>query len=283
MPTGVVAGWLRQDGVAAPVIGPRTPDQLPGFLRAVDVELSTDAQPGSTPSSRAALRRRRTRDDGTSGGAGRLLMRVLAVIEHPDDEVLGCGATLARLVDQGHQARVLLTLRRSDPRGLTNWPRILEDFQSACEVLGVEPVVNTPLLEERSADFELRELIDAVRPHVEWAQTVLTHWSGDVHQVHRGIARAVEIATRPFRVRRNVYLFEVGTSTDQTFVQHFSPQMFVAVSAGQVQRALAAMACYSTENAPGRAVRDIERALEYRGAQIGVSHAEAFVVARQFL
>jgi len=39
-------------------------------------------------------------------------------------------------------------------------------------VLGVEPVIADPLLEERSADFELRELIDVVQPHVEWAQTV---------------------------------------------------------------------------------------------------------------
>ncbi len=210
-------------------------------------------------------------------------MRVVVIIAHPDDEVLGCGATLARLVDEGHEVRVLLTLRRSDPRGMANWPRIVADFTDACAVLGVMPVIADPLLEERAADVDLRELIDLVRPQVEWSETVFTHWPGDVHQVHRSVSRAVEIATRPFRARRNVYLFEVATSTDQAFVQHFSAQMFVTVDAGQVERVLAAMACYSTEDAPGRSLQDVRRRLEHRGAQIGVPHAEAFVVARQFV
>ena len=45
-------------------------------------------------------------------------MRAVAVIAHPDDEVLGCGGTLAKLVDEGNEIRVLLSLRRSDPRGV---------------------------------------------------------------------------------------------------------------------------------------------------------------------
>lgn len=210
-------------------------------------------------------------------------MRVVVIIAHPDDEVLGCGATLARFADEGHEVRVLLTLRRSDPRGVAHWARIVEDFTRACAVLGVAPIIADPLLEERAADIQLRELIDEIRPHVEWSDTVFTHWTGDVHQVHRSVSRAVEIATRPFRTRRDVYLFEVATSTDQAFVQHFSPQMFVSVQANQAQRALAAMACYGTEVAPGRTVEDLQRCLEQRGAQIGASHAEAFVVARRFL
>jgi LmbE family N-acetylglucosaminyl deacetylase len=210
-------------------------------------------------------------------------VRVVVVIAHPDDEVLGCGATLARLVDEDHEIRVLLALRRSDPRGVAGWDRILNDFHDSCSVLGVTPVVGEPLLEERSADSDVRELLDAVQPHVEWSDTVFTHWPGDVHQVHRSVSRAVEIATRPFRLRRNVYFFEVATSTDQSYHQQFSPQLFVTVDATHVERKLRAMGCYSTEEAPGRSVRDVRRSLESRGAQIAVPHAEAFVVARQYL
>ncbi len=210
-------------------------------------------------------------------------MRVVVVIAHPDDETLGCGGTLARLVDEGHPVRVVLPLRRSDPRGVEHWDAILEDFHAACAVLGVEPVVPAPMLEESSVDAEVRELHDVVLPHVEWAETVFTHWPGDVHQVHRGVARAVEIATRPFRRRRNVYACEVPTSTDQAFAQSFSPQMFVKLEHSHVTRKLEAMACYSTESAPGRDIVDLERRLQVRGAEIGVTYAESFVVARQFL
>jgi LmbE family N-acetylglucosaminyl deacetylase len=164
-----------------------------------------------------------------------------------------------------------------------HWDRILEDFGAACHILGVESVVLEPLLEERSVDLEVRELHDILLPHVQWAETILTHWPGDVHQVHRGIARAVEIGTRPFRRRRNVYTFEVPTSTDQAFGLAFVPQSYVALSESQVQRKLDAISCYSTEAAPGRNVNDLERRLRLRGSEVGLEFAECFAVARQFL
>ena len=81
-------------------------------------------------------------------------------------------------------------------------------------------------------DAEVRELHDVVLPHVEWAEAVFVHWSGDVHQVHRAVSSAVDFATRPFRRRRNVYAFEVPTSTDQAFGRGFAPQMFVELLRG---------------------------------------------------
>ncbi len=209
-------------------------------------------------------------------------MRVLAVVAHPDDETLGCGGWLARLADEGHAVRVFLPLRRSDPRGVAHWDELVESFHKACAVLDVEPVVGDPAMLEADADTDVRRLHSLVEPHVEEADVVLTHWHGDVHQVHRNVTRAVEIATRPFRRRRDVYLFEVPTSTDQSFEPTFRPQLHVVLEPEHVQRKVAAMACYRTEGAPGREPSDLERRAELRGAEIGVRYAEVFAVAREF-
>jgi LmbE family N-acetylglucosaminyl deacetylase len=209
-------------------------------------------------------------------------MRVLAVVAHPDDETLGCGGWLARLADEGNAVRVFLPLRRSDPRGVAHWDELVESFLKACAVLDVEPVVGDPPMEEADADTDVRRLHSLVEPHVEEADVVLTHWYGDVHQVHRNVTRAVEIATRPFRRRRDVFLFEVPTSTDQSFEPAFRPQLHVVLQPEHVQRKVAAMACYRTEGAPGREPLDLERRAELRGAEIGVRYAEAFAVAREF-
>jgi LmbE family N-acetylglucosaminyl deacetylase len=209
-------------------------------------------------------------------------VRVLVVVGHPDDETLGCGGYMARLADEGHEVRVLSALRRSDPRGRAHWVDIVDDLRVACAVLGATAVLPEPLLEEHDADTDVRTLHEVVEPHVEWAELVLTHWTSDVHQVHRSVARSVEIATRPFRRRRDVLLFEVATSTDQTFERTFSPQCYVPLERRHVQRKLDAMACYRTEVAPGRDVCDVEHQLRRRGAEVGVEFAEAFVVARQF-
>ncbi len=215
------------------------------------------------------------------------MQRALAVVTHPDDEVLGCGATLARLADQGVETRVLLALRRTDPRGREHWDGFVAAFEASCRVLGARPVVLEPLLGEVEAEARTQELHDALVRHVEAADVIFTHWPGDVHQAHRAVSRAVEIATRPFRRRRAVHLFEVPTSTDQAFAlpggAAFAPNCWSLVDVAHAERKLEAMACYPGEEAPGRRPEDLRRRLELRGAEIGAPLAEAFVTTRMFL
>jgi LmbE family N-acetylglucosaminyl deacetylase len=212
-----------------------------------------------------------------------LVDRLLCVIAHPDDETLGCGGTLRRLASSGADVRVLLPVRRTDPRGRSRWPELLEEFSAACEVLGVTPIVSTSAMTEECAEIDLKALHDLVEPHAEWAEAIVTHAPGDVHQVHRQVSRAVEVATRPFRRRRAVAFMEVPTSTDQAYNSAFAPNLFVRLGQGDVDRKVEAMRCYTSEAAPGREADDLDRQLRVRGRQIGTDFAEAFVLARSFV
>jgi LmbE family N-acetylglucosaminyl deacetylase len=212
--------------------------------------------------------------------------QVLVVVAHPDDEVLGCGGTIAKLADTGHDVRVLLTTRRCDPRGRRSWTHAVDAFERACLRLGATPALTEPLIDEVCAEPNVHHLHDAVVEHVEAADVIFTHWPGDVNQAHRGVARAVEIATRPFRRRRNVYLFEVPTSTDQAFARTFAPNAHVLLETGHCERKLEALEFYDFDGFSrdyGRRPEDVRRQAEARGAEAGTVYAEAFVVARQFL
>ena len=212
-----------------------------------------------------------------------LAERVVCVVGHPDDEVLGCGATLAKAADMGAEVRVLLSVRRTDPRGVEHWDEILGQFHESVLELGATPVLAPRLMTEEQTEWDLKSLHELVVDQVDWADLVITHWPGDVHQVHRQVARAVEVASRPFRRRRDVLFMEVATSTDQAFVGAFSPTLFVDVNEEQVARKLAAMSVYRTEQDLGRRPEDLERQLRQRGTQSGTTFAEAFVVARSYL
>jgi LmbE family N-acetylglucosaminyl deacetylase len=212
-------------------------------------------------------------------------MNVLVVVAHPDDEALGCGGSIAKLASAGSRVRVLLPLRRCDPRGRATWDHLLHAFGTSCAVLGASPVVADSPMDETEAEPRPHLLHDLILPWVEQSDLVLTHWPGDVNQVHRGVARAVEIATRPFRRRVDVSCFEVPTSTDQGFGVGglaFVPNEHVVLDADHARRKTQAVSAYGDELVVGRRPEDVERALRTRGSSIGVEYAEAFAVARRF-
>jgi len=212
-------------------------------------------------------------------------VNVLVVVGHPDDEALGCGGTIAKLADAANQVTALLVTRRCDPRGREHWPDLLDAFGKSCELLGARAAMLEELLDETLAESHVNVLHERVLPWVERADLVLTHWYGDVNQVHRGVSRAVEIATRPFRRRRDVSCFEVPTSTDQGFGGTglaFQPTEYVVLDASHTRRKCAAVAQYDSEIVAGRTPDDVERSLRSRGSSIGAEFAEAFVVARRF-
>ncbi|WP_028310065.1 PIG-L deacetylase family protein [Derxia gummosa] len=208
--------------------------------------------------------------------------RVAAIVAHPDDETLGCGGTLHRFARLGADCRVVLALRRADRRIGDGWPALVGQFRAACARLGATPELLPDALPDITADRDIEALHEAILPAVEWSDIVLTHAPGDSHQAHRAVSRAVEIATRPFRRRRTVALFEVASSTDQAWSNGFAPNFHVLLDAGDVAAKLDAIALYAGEQAPGRRPADVEVLLRHRGCQVGAEHAEAFMLARHF-
>jgi LmbE family N-acetylglucosaminyl deacetylase len=223
-------------------------------------------------------------------------VRVLVIAAHPDDEVLGCGATAARLVIEGHDVHFAIlgegmTSRHPD-RTATDADQLAalhRQAHAAAEKIGVKSLALHKLPDNRLDTVPLLEVVKIVEGLVDRLQpeTIYTHHGGDLNIDHGVIYRAVLTATRPLAGQpvREIYAFEVPSSTEWAFQRlepSFRPNVFVDVTR-TLEAKIAAMECYGTEARKFPHPRSPEalRAIAMRwGSVAGCGAAEAFELVR---
>lgn len=225
---------------------------------------------------------------------------VLVVAAHPDDEVLGCGATIARHAARGDRVHILIlaegaTSRRAkrdrgaNARALS---QLADCAQRAGRILGAKSVTLEDLPDNRLDSVDLLDIAKLVERHVERLSptTVYTHHSGDLNVDHRRIHEAVATACRPLpdAAGRRLLLFEVPSSTEWQLPGSrppFLPNCFVDVSRTLALK-LKALRVYAQEMRAfphPRSLRAVEHLAKWRGASAGLVAAEAFVIAREII
>lgn len=224
--------------------------------------------------------------------------RILVVAAHPDDDVLGCGGTIARFRDAGCPVRVMflaegVTARFAPEQFET--PEVQEksarrnhNALRALAQLGV--AADEVFVQQRPCcrldQVSLIDLTKEIEQHIrDFRPTRLyTHAADDPNVDHGTVHRAVLPAVRPLagQTLRAVFAFEVLSSTEWNPQKPFAPTAFTDVTT-TMDRKIAAMAAYEDEMHPPPHPRSPEviRALgRFRGAQAGVAYAEGFSLIR---
>jgi LmbE family N-acetylglucosaminyl deacetylase len=221
---------------------------------------------------------------------------VLIVAAHPDDEILGCGGTAARLVQEGREVYFAIlgegiTSRHenreaADPACLSVLHR---HAQAAASIIGVKDILLYKFPDNRLDTVPLLQVVKTVEDVIERLkpEVIYTHHPGDLNVDHGVIHRAVLTATRPMAGQpvREIYAFEVPSSTEWAFGSLqpvFRPNVFVDVGS-TIETKIAAMACYETETRefPHPRSPDALRAVARRwGSVAGCQAAEAFELVR---
>lgn len=218
------------------------------------------------------------------------------VCAHPDDEVLGCGGTMAALATAGWEVLIATfgegLASRYDHADSVNREAVhaLQACSArAAALLGAHRVPCPVLPDNR---FDKIPLLDIVK-HVENVMgatrpdVVYTHHGGDLNKDHEILFRAVLTATRPTSadVVPDVYAFEVASSTEWAFQSlgcPFHANVFVDIAA-TIERKLEAMALYESESRTfphPRSPEALEAAARRWGSVAGCPAAEAFELIR---
>ncbi len=223
-------------------------------------------------------------------------MRVLVVAAHPDDEVLGCGATMVRLAHEGHDVHIAImgegmTSRHTDRRDADakKLARLHLQAQAAANEVKAKAVQLFKLPDNRLDTVPLLDVVKLIEDLVEKLkpEIIYTHHPGDLNIDHSVVHRAVLTATRPMAGQpvRDIYAFEVPSSTEWAFQRvepSFRPNVFVDVTS-TLEAKIQAMACYESETRKFPHPRSPEalRAIAARwGSVVGFQAAEAFELVR---
>lgn len=226
--------------------------------------------------------------------------KILVIAAHPDDEVLGCGATIARHAKSGDEVHVVILAEgvtsrddRRDPKGRkSELSELSKASHSANEILGVKSLSLHDFPDNRMDSLDRLDVIKVVERFIEKyrPETVYTHHAGDVNIDHKVIHEAVVTVCRPTPSQpvKTILFFEIPSSTEwQTpgSAACFMPNWFVDVSS-TMDAKLQALKAYSSEMRPWPHVRSVEAVThlaKWRGASIGTEAAEAFVLGRNII
>src|SRR5580693_1793478 len=212
---------------------------------------------------------------GAQTSAANRKLKVIVTGGHPGDPEYGCGGTIARYADEGHDV-TLLYLNRGEkscpesPADAAGNVRVAE-AKRACEILKARPLFagqcDGHAVVDAARYREFRDLIDAERP-----DALFTHWPIDGHRDHRAISMLAYDAWLATGKQFAFYYYEVSDGEDTLM---FPPNVFVDITATETRKR---QACYAhASQSPDRFYALQSQITRFRGLESGHAHAEGYI------
>ena len=224
---------------------------------------------------------------------------ILVVVAHPDDELLGLGSTIHKLIKE-HNCKVRAVIlgegitSRSNERDPEKWSEELKthrlNIEEARKAIGYESVGIYDFPDNRFDTVALLDIIKVIEKEKENFQPeiIFTHHGGDVNIDHQLTFDAVVTATRPISHEfvKTIITFETPSGTEwiaSSDPRKFTPNLFIEVSEKNVRAKIKGMESYEFEKRKYPHPRSPEALMilaQYRGVTIGKRFAEAFNITR---
>lgn len=227
-------------------------------------------------------------------------MNVLVFAPHPDDEVLGCGGTIARYAAEGINIYVCVVTSGFPPlyekdyiiAKEKGWPHVqYPHIMKAHKLLGVKetfflqfPTVMLETVPRYELNGKINEVVKSVSPEIVF----IPHF-GDMQRDHALTSEAVMVAVRPKYegTVKSVYSYETLSETEWNIphaANTFIPNTFVDIEP-YLDKKLEAMSCFTTqicEFPNPRSLKAVESLARLRGSTMGAEAAEAFALIREY-
>jgi LmbE family N-acetylglucosaminyl deacetylase len=213
--------------------------------------------------------------------------KVLVIAAHPDDEILGCGGTVAKHTSEGDEVQTIIVCEGESLRYGKDVGQ-KQAIEKAANTLGVRKVHTLEFPDQKLDTYCLVEIISPIEKVIaEYSpQIIYCHYGNDVNRDHRIVFEAASVALRP--VAESVeafYSFYTMGSTDWGYPRDFSPDTWIDITQ-YLHLKVEAFKCYTSEirNYPHpRSVKAIEHLAFSTGNQCCLEAAESFVTIRRII
>ncbi len=218
-------------------------------------------------------------------------MKIMVIATHADDEILGCGGTIARHTAYGDEVHVLVVTRGAEDIFSAKENAVTRaELKRAHKVVGIKgsyfldfPAPKLDNVPNHKIADAIKKVLSSVKPSVVY----LPH-RGDIHVDHKAVYNATLVAARPTRgdYINKLLSYETLSETDwasPSAEDAFVPTVYVDISS-HIETKLKAMDCYRSQlkSPPHPRSLDALRALaRLRGSTVGFEWAEAFMLVRE--
>mgnify|MGYP000282775452 FL=1 len=222
--------------------------------------------------------------------------KILVVASHPDDEILGCGGTIAKLSKSGNIVKTIILTKGISSRFDSNKNEIIKlqdklnkSSKAANKVIGVKNLKFFDLPDNQFDNNSLLSLTKVIEKEIKnfKPNIIFTHFINDLNIDHQYTSRAVLTAARPQTKNSvdQILFFEINSSTDYQINSNglqFMPNYFVDISK-TVKLKKKALEIYKSEMKKYPHSRSVKAILNKNisiGNSIGLGSCEAFQIAR---
>lgn len=219
---------------------------------------------------------------------------ILVIAAHPDDEVLGCGGTIAKHVKNGDKVHCLIlasgiaSRNISETQKISGLKKIKINAKMAHKILRTNSLEMENLPDNAMDSIKLLDIIKIIEKYISKykPEVIYTHNGSDLNIDHRITSQAVVTASRPLNTFvKTILFFEVLSSTEWQYgteFQKFNPNWFVDIGM-TLDKKIEALRSYKSEIRKwphSRSIRGVQALANFRGCSVGIEAAEAFSLGR---
>ena len=219
--------------------------------------------------------------------------QILVLAAHPDDEALGCGGTIARLVDEGYDATVMFMTDGVGARKLKYLEKSKRKSaaKKACKIIGFKKIYFNNFPDNQLDSVPLLKIIKKIENllHKISPTLIFTHHQDDINIDHNIVSQATFTASRFYRPKNlKIFAYEVLSSSNINFGKKnylFEPNTFINIEK-TINRKIKALKMYKDElrDFPHpRSIEGVKILAKFRGMHSSNNFAEAFDLKKNII